>query len=44
VYELDREYRVAHHGAELLNPALGVLESRTIDEVVTVEEDGRWQK
>jgi ribonuclease Z len=40
VYELDRGYRVAHHGAELLNPALGVLESRTVGEGVIVDEDG----
>lgn len=40
VYELDRGYRVAHHGAELLDPELGVLESRTIDEGVIVDEDG----
>ncbi|HBQ00972.1 MAG TPA: MBL fold metallo-hydrolase, partial [Gammaproteobacteria bacterium] len=39
-YELDRGYRVAHHGAELLNPELGVLESRTVGEGVIVEEDG----
>ena len=39
-YELDRGYRVAHHGAELLNPELGVLESRTVEEGVIVEEDG----
>jgi ribonuclease Z len=30
-YRLDGEYRVAHHGPELLPPALGVMESRTID-------------
>ncbi len=39
-YELDRGYRVAHHGAELLNPELGVLHSRTIGEDVIVDEDG----
>lgn len=39
-YELDRSYRVAHHGEELLNPALGVLSSRTIDEGVIIDEDG----
>jgi ribonuclease Z len=39
-YELDRGYRVAHHGAELLNPELGVLQSRTIGEDVIVDEDG----
>ena len=39
-YELDRGYRVAHHGAELLNPELGILQSRTIGEGVIVDEDG----
>jgi ribonuclease Z len=39
-YELDRGYRVAHHGAELLNPELGVMQSRTIGEGVIVDEDG----
>jgi len=39
-YELDRGYRVAHHGAELLNPKLGVMQSRTIGEGVIVDEDG----
>lgn len=38
-YELDRGYRVAHHGAELLNPELGILQSRTIEEGVIVDED-----
>ena len=40
MYELDRGYRVAHHGAELLNPQLGILHSRTIGEGVVVDEDG----
>ena len=31
---------MAHHGAELLNPELGVLHSRTIGEDVIVDEDG----
>ena len=39
-YELDRGYRVAHHGAELLNPELGVMQARTIGEGVIVDEDG----
>lgn len=38
-YELDRGYRVAHHGAELLAPELGILEHKLIDEGVIVEED-----
>ena len=39
-YELDRGYRVAHHGAELLNPELGTLQSKTIGEGVIVDQDG----
>jgi ribonuclease Z len=29
-YHLDRGYRVAHHGADLLPPDLGIMEPRTI--------------
>lgn len=39
-FELDRGYRVAHHGTDLLKPELGVLGSRTIEEGVILEEDG----
>ena len=39
-YELDRGYRVFHHGAEFLNPELGILQSRSISEGVIVDEDG----
>jgi len=39
-YELDRGYRVSHHGAEFLNPELGILQSRSISEGVIVDEDG----
>ncbi len=39
-YELDRGYRVAHHGAALLDPELGILLSRPINEGVIVDEDG----
>lgn len=39
-YELDRGYRVAHHGEELLDPELGVLESMQINEGVILEQDG----
>ncbi len=39
-YELDRGYRVAHHGAELLNPELGTLQSKTVAEGVIVDQDG----
>lgn len=40
VYELDRGYRVAHHGADLLDPNLGLLESQTVGEGIIVDEDG----
>ncbi len=39
-YALDRGYRVAHHGAELLPPELGVLEARTIEPGVVLDENG----
>lgn len=39
-YALDNSYRVAHHGAEMLPPHLGVLEAREIDPGVVLEEDG----
>ena len=39
-YELDLGYRVAHHGEELLNPILGVLQPRQITEGIILEEDG----
>ncbi|MEE4302317.1 MAG: MBL fold metallo-hydrolase [Pseudomonadales bacterium] len=39
-YALDNSYRVAHHGAELLPPELGVLEARTIEAGVIIDEDG----
>ena len=39
-YELDRSYRVAHHGADLLKPELGVLQSRMIEEGIIIEQDG----
>lgn len=39
-YELDRQYRVAHHGEELLNPELGELQSRTIVEGEILDQDG----
>ena len=38
-YELDRSYRVAHHGADLLKPELGVLQSRMIEEGIIIEQD-----
>jgi ribonuclease Z len=40
VYRLDRGYRVAHHGAELLPPELHVLEARTISPGVILDEEG----
>lgn len=36
-YRPDRQYRVAHHGAELLPPQLGLMEARTIDAGSSVE-------
>ena len=39
-YELDRGYRVAHHGEDLLNPEFGVLHSRTIEEGIIEDKDG----
>lgn len=40
MYELDRGYRVAHHGADLLPPELGLLHAQTIQPGVILEEDG----
>ncbi|HSG89649.1 MAG TPA: MBL fold metallo-hydrolase [Pseudomonadales bacterium] len=40
VYALDRTYRVAHHGADLLPPELHVLAARTIAPGVILDEDG----
>jgi len=37
-YRLDRQYRTAHHGAELLPPALGVLQHKTITPGVIIED------
>lgn len=39
-YALDRSYRVAHHGAELLPPELGLLEARTIEPGVVLDDNG----
>ena len=39
-YALDNSYRVAHHGAEMLPPHLGVLEAREIEPGVILDEDG----
>ncbi len=39
-YAHDRSYRVAHHGAELLPPPLGVLHAREVAPGVILEEDG----
>jgi ribonuclease Z len=40
LYALDRGYRVAHHGADLLPPALGVMEPRTIRPGVVLDDGG----
>ena len=37
-YRLDRIYRIGHHGEDLLPPALGVLEHKTIEPGVILEE------
>jgi ribonuclease Z len=39
-YELDRGYRVDHHGAGLLPPELGVMQARVIEPGVVFEADG----
>jgi ribonuclease Z len=38
-YALDREYRTAHHGTEVMNPARGLMEAKRF-EVVESEEKG----
>lgn len=40
LYALDGGYRVEHHGADLLPPALHDLVARTIEPGVVLEEDG----
>ena len=37
---IDREFRVAHHGAELLDPELGVMRVEAVGPGVVVEDDG----
>jgi len=37
-YRLDRSYRTAHHGTDLLPPALGILEHQTIMPGVILED------
>lgn len=39
-YALDRDYRVAHHGAELLTPELGLMQPVTIEPGVILDESG----
>jgi ribonuclease Z len=39
-YQQDVQYRVEHHGADLLPPALGKLVARTIDASVIIEHNG----
>lgn len=39
-YALDRSYRTAHHGEELMPAALGALEARTIVPGVVYSQDG----
>ena len=37
---IDRGFRVAHHGPELLDPELGVMHAETVGPGVIVEDDG----
>lgn len=39
-YAMDRSYRVAHHGEEILDPALGLLGSKTVNAGVILEQNG----
>ena len=39
-YALDRGYRIAHHGEELLPPALGAMHAEPVAPGVVVDEDG----
>ena len=39
-YALDRSYRTAHHGEELLPPAVGSMSARTIETGKIYDEDG----
>ena len=39
-FAIDRGFRVAHHGAELLDPDLGVMHAETVGPGVIVEDDG----
>ena len=39
-YRLDRGYRVAHHGADLMPPGLGVMQARTIEAGPVVDTAG----
>lgn len=39
-YALDRKYRNAHHGEELMPAAVGPMAPRTIEEGVILDEDG----
>lgn len=40
VLALDRGFRVAHHGAELLAPELGVMHAETVEPGVVLEDNG----
>ena len=39
-FSLDRQYRVAHHGADLLDPEVGLLEAVPISTGVVVDQGG----
>jgi len=40
VLALDRGFRVAHHGVQLLRPELGVMHAETVEPGVVVEDNG----
>lgn len=40
LFELDRGYRVAHHGADLLPPELHVMTARTVEPGVVLDDAG----
>ena len=39
-YRLDRGYRVAHHGADLMPPGLGVMQARTTEAGIVLDAGG----
>ena len=39
-FAIDRGFRVAHHGAELLDPELGIMHAETVGPGVVIEDNG----